>query len=99
MLRPATSAVAVAVTISCGLLVLSSLASGPLTDVAPYPRMGWLSVGMYVQAALGVTAVALLILGVATFRGRMVIARLAWAVTALSAALVTVTTLVGRRMV
>ena len=54
-------AIAVAVTGASGVVALASLAAGALTDVPPYPVMGWLSAGLFAQAALGVAAVALLV--------------------------------------
>lgn len=89
-------AVAVAVTGASGLVAVAGLASGALTDVPPYPVMGWLSAGLYAQAALGVAAVTLLILSRAMARGPHVIARLGWMVTALSLASITATMLLGR---
>lgn len=88
--------IAIAATISCGLLALGTLASAALTDSAPYPRMEWLTAGLYGQAALGVTAIALLIAGRIMARGQRVIGRLGWAVTALSVAWIVATTLLGR---
>lgn len=89
-------AIAVAVTGISGMLALAGLASGALTDFPPYPAMGWLSAGMFAQAALGVAAVTLLVLSRVMARGQLVIARLGWMVTALSLASITATTLLGR---
>ena len=89
------SAIAVAVTGVGGVVALAGLASGALTDVPPYPVMGWLSAGLFAQAALGVAAVTLLILSRVMARGPQVIARLGWMVTALSIASITATTLLG----
>lgn len=89
-------AIAVAVTGASGLVALAGLASGALTDVPPYPATGWLSAGLFAQAALGAAAVTLLIASRVTARGPYVIARLGWTVTALSLASITATTLLGR---
>src|SRR5260370_28146656 len=89
------SAIAVAVAGVGGVVALAGLASGALTDVPPYPVMGWLSAGLFAQAALGVAAVTLLILSRVMARGPQVIARLGWMVTALSIASITATTLLG----
>src|SRR6266581_2011016 len=86
---------AIVVTGVCGLVAVAGLASAALTDVAPYPRMGWLSAALYAQAALGITAVTLLILSRTMGRGHRVIARLGWVVTALSVASITAATLLG----
>lgn len=87
--------IAVPVTGACGMLALASLASGALTDVPPYPHMGWLSAGLYAQAALGVTAIILLILGRTRASGQRVIAALGWVVIALSVTSVIVSTVLG----
>jgi len=88
-------AIAVAVTGASGVVALGGLASGALTDVPPYPAMGWLSGGLFAQAALGVAAVTLLVLSRTMARGQHAIARLGWMVTALSIASITATTLLG----
>jgi crotonobetainyl-CoA:carnitine CoA-transferase CaiB-like acyl-CoA transferase len=88
-------AIAAAVTGASGVVALAGLASGALTDVPPYPVMGWLSAGLYAQAALGAAAVTLLIVSRVTARGQHIIARLGWTVTALSLASITATTLLA----
>jgi hypothetical protein len=88
--------IAVAVTGASGLIALAGLASGALTDFPPYPATGWLSAGLFAQAALGAAAVTLLILTLVTGRRPHLIARLGWTVTALSIASITATTLLGR---
>lgn len=88
--------IAVPVTGACALLALASLASAALTDVPPYPHTGWLSAGLYAQAALGITAIILLVLGWTSARGHRVIAALGWVVIALSAASAIVSTVLGR---
>ena len=89
-------AIAVAVTGASGMVALAGLASGALADVPPYPSTGWLSAGLFAQAALGVAAVTLLILTRVMARGPHLIARLGWMVTALSLASITATTLLAR---
>jgi len=76
--------IAVAVTGVCGMFALAGLASAALDDVPPYPSTGWLSAGLFAQAALGVTAVVLLVAGLTRARGRRVVAVLGWAVIALA---------------
>jgi len=88
-------AIALVVTITSGLFAVACVAAGALTDSGPYPRMGWLTAGVFVQAILGVTAIALLIASFAAARGRLVITRLGWAVVALSVAAVALTSVVG----
>ena len=62
-------AIAIAVTGASGMVALAGLASGALADVPPYPSTGWLSAGLFAQAALGVAAVTLLILTRVMARG------------------------------
>jgi hypothetical protein len=90
------AAIAVPVTGAFGLLALASLASAALTDVPPYPHTGWLSAGLYAQAALGVTATILVALGLARASGQRGTAALGWVVIALSVTSAVVSTVLGR---
>lgn len=86
---------AIAVTGACGTLALAGLVSAALNDVTPYPHPGWLSAGLLAQAALGITAVALLVAGLTRLRGRPVVAVLSWAVIALAVISAAVSTMLG----
>lgn len=90
------AAIAIPVTGTCGLLALASLASGALTDVPPYPHMGWLSAGLFAQAALGVAAIILLVLGLTRASERHIVAALGWVIMALSVTSVIVSMVLGR---
>jgi len=75
---------------------LAIVASAALTDSGPYPHLGWLAEGFYAKAALGVSAVALLVVGRVSARGQHLATRLGWVVAALSVASLAITTLLGR---
>ena len=87
--------IAIAVTGACGLFALGSLASAALDDVPPYPSTGWLSAGLYAQAALGVIAVVLLVAGLTRPRRGSVVAVLSYAVVALAVISAAVSTMLA----
>lgn len=87
--------IAILVTGVCGLLALASVASGALNDVAPDPGMGWLSAGLYAQAALGVTAITLLVVSLTRAGRRPVVSVLGWAVIALAIISIIASTMLG----
>jgi hypothetical protein len=83
------------VTGTCGLLALVSLASGALNDGAPDPGMGWLSAGLFAQAAPGITAITLLVVSLTRAGRRPVVSVLGWAVIALAIISIIMSTMLG----